>query len=68
MLQVVALFANDGAVLSNHKQVANTQESFCHLLFRWDILLSISFGCVSNPIIRNIQGVPQKITPCFGGL
>ena len=34
LLQVVALFANDGAILHNHKQVSATQESFCHLLFR----------------------------------
>ena len=34
LLQVVALFASDGAALQHHHQVAATQESFCRLLFR----------------------------------
>ena len=34
LLQVVALFASDGAALQHHHQVAANQESFCRLLFR----------------------------------
>ena len=34
LLQVVALFASDGASLQHHHQVAANQESFCRLLFR----------------------------------
>ena len=35
LLQVVALFANDGAELMERRQVPSTQRHFSYLLFRW---------------------------------